>query len=58
MTFEREKNHRDVLEALGEHKCDTGMSVENVREVVYISTLKGRFKLLQTKSLLGVWCVW
>ncbi len=25
---------RDVLEALGDYKCDSGMSVENVLEVV------------------------
>ena len=27
---EREKNQRDALEALGEYKYDTGMSVEDV----------------------------
>jgi len=29
-TLEREQNEPDVLEALGEYKCDAGMSVENV----------------------------
>jgi hypothetical protein len=29
-TLEREQNERDVLEALGDYKYDTGMSVENV----------------------------
>ena len=32
-----------VLEALGDYKCDAGMSVENVPAVVNITTLKGRF---------------
>ena len=32
-TLEREQNERDVLEALGEYKCDAGMSVENVPAV-------------------------
>jgi hypothetical protein len=36
---------RQVL--LGEHKCDAGMSVEDVPAIVSIKTLKGRtdFKL-------------
>jgi len=42
-TLEREQNDRDVLEALGEYKCDAGMSVENVPAVININTLKGRF---------------
>jgi hypothetical protein len=42
-TLEREQNERDVREALGEYKCDGGMSVENVTAVVNIKTLKGRF---------------
>ena len=41
--LERQQNELDVLEALGEHKCDTGMSVENVPAVVNIKTLKVRF---------------
>ena len=28
--LEREQNERDVLEALGDYKCDARMSVENV----------------------------
>ena len=28
--LEREQDERDVLEALGEYKCDAGMSVEDV----------------------------
>ena len=43
LTLEREQNERDVLEALGEYKCDAGMSVENVAAVVNIKTLKRRF---------------
>ncbi len=31
------------LEGLGDYKCDTGMSVENVLAVVDIKTLEGRF---------------
>ncbi len=31
------------LEGLGDYKCDTGMSVENVPVVVHIKTLEGRF---------------
>ena len=42
-TLEREQNEHDVLEALGEYKCDAGMSVENVPAVVNIKTMKGRF---------------
>ena len=38
-TLEREQNERDVLEALGEYKCDSGMSVENVLAVVKTKTL-------------------
>ena len=41
--LEREQNVRDVLEALGDYKCDAGMSVENVSAVVNIKTLMGRF---------------
>ena len=37
------QNERDVLEALGEYKCDVGISVENVIVMVNIKTLKGRF---------------
>ncbi len=33
----------DVLEALGDYKCDAGMSVKNVPAVLNIKTLKGRF---------------
>ena len=40
--LEREQNERDSLEELGEYKCDTGMSVENVPAIVNIKTLKGR----------------
>jgi hypothetical protein len=29
-SLEREQNERDVLEALGDYKCDAGMPVENV----------------------------
>jgi hypothetical protein len=43
LTLEREPNERDVLEALGEYKCDTGMSVENVSVVIHMKTLEGRF---------------
>jgi hypothetical protein len=32
--LEREQNESDVLEALGDHKCDIGMSVENVPAVL------------------------
>ena len=33
-TLEREQNVRDVLEAMGDYKCDAGMSVENVPAVL------------------------
>ena len=33
-TLERKQNECDVLETLGEYKCDTGMCVENVHAVV------------------------
>ncbi len=39
--LEREQNKRDVLDALGEHKCDVGMSVEDVSVIVNIKTMKG-----------------
>jgi hypothetical protein len=56
--LEREQNVRDVLEALGEYKCDAGMSVETVPAVVNIKTLKGNLLLLQKSSpLRGRW-VW
>ena len=42
-SLEREQNESDVLEALGDYKCDAGMSVENVPAVLNIKTLKGRF---------------
>ena len=47
-SLERQKNERDVLEALthtlDDYKCDvTEISVENVYVVVNIRTLKGRF---------------
>jgi hypothetical protein len=41
--LERKRNWHDVLEALGDYKCDAGMSFENVPVVVDIKTLKGRF---------------
>jgi hypothetical protein len=40
--LERERNERDVLDALGEYKCDTGMSVEDVPAVVNKKTQKGQ----------------
>jgi hypothetical protein len=40
--LERELNEGDVLDALGEYKCDAGMSVEDVAVIVNIKTLKGR----------------
>ena len=42
-SLEREQNERDVLEALGDYKCDAGMSFENVPVVVDIKTIKARF---------------
>jgi hypothetical protein len=39
--LEREQNELDVLEALGEYKCDSGMFVEDVNAIVNITTLKG-----------------
>ena len=53
--LDREENERDVLEGLGDYKCDTGMSVEDVSAVVYIKTLKGRF--IAQKFSTG-WTVW
>jgi hypothetical protein len=53
-TLEREQNERDVLEALGEYKCDAGMSVENVPAVVNIKTLKTRFIEQQFSTALAV----
>jgi hypothetical protein len=50
-TLEREQNERDVLEALGDYKCDAGMSVENVPAVVKI-TLNRRF-VAHTKTEQG-----
>ena len=38
--LERNLNEGDVLDVLGEYKCDSGMSVEDV--IVNIKTLKGR----------------
>jgi len=47
-----------LLEALGEYKCDTGMSVENVPAIVNIKTLKERFvataHLFSTGWVVGV----
>jgi hypothetical protein len=40
-TLEREQNERDVLETLGEYKCDGGMCVENVSMVVNIKHCTG-----------------
>ena len=40
--LDRKQNERAILEALGEYKCDAGMSVEDVPAVVNIKTLKGR----------------
>ncbi len=45
--LEREQNERDVLDALGEYKCDAGMSVEDVPAIVNIKTLKGRLIALK-----------
>jgi hypothetical protein len=40
--LEREQNQCDVFDALGEYKCDSGMSVEDVSTIVNIKKLKGR----------------
>ena len=40
--LERKQNEHDVLEVLGEYKCNSGMSVENVSVVGNIKTLNGR----------------
>ncbi len=55
--LEREQNERDVLEALGDYKCDAGMSVENVPAVVNIKTLKGLLLAhkFSTGWSVGVW---
>ncbi len=53
--LDREENERDVLEGLGDYKCDAGMSVEDVSAVVYIKTLKERF--IAQKFSTG-WTVW
>ncbi len=58
LTLEREQDERDVLEALDEYKCDTGMPVENVSGVVNIKTLNGQDDLFHTSSLLGSQWVW
>ena len=44
--LEREQNERDVLEALGDYKCDAGMSVENLPAVDNMKTLKGRSTMI------------
>ena len=41
--LESEQNEHDVLEALGEYKCDAGMPVEDVPAIVSRKTLKGRW---------------
>ena len=52
-SLEREQNERDVLEALGDYKCDAGMPVENMPAVVDIQTLKGRFYCTQVLYWVG-----
>ena len=48
-------SERDFLEALGDHKCDAGMSVENVSAVFNIKTLKRPFIAhIGTQALYGV----
>ena len=37
---EREQNECDVLDALGEYKCDSGMSLVDVSVTFNIKTLK------------------
>jgi hypothetical protein len=56
--LQREQNKRDVLEALGQVKCDVGMSVEDVPAIVNLKTLKGRLIALHTRSILGGRWVW
>ena len=41
--LEKEQNDLDFLEALGDYKCDAGMSVEYVPAVVHCKTLKAIF---------------
>ena len=53
VTLETEENEHDVLETLGDYKCDTEMSVENVSEVVNTKTLKGRFYCTQVLYWMG-----
>ena len=48
--LEREQNEHDVLDALGDYKCDAWMSVENVPAVVDIKTLKYNTRPLITPA--------
>jgi hypothetical protein len=54
--IKREQNERDVLVALGEYKCDAGMSVEDISAIVNIKKLNGR--LIAQSSILGGRWVW
>ena len=54
---EREQNERDVLDAVGDYKCPTGMSAEDVPAVVTIKTLTGRLIAHKFSKLEGRW-VW
>ena len=49
--LEREQTELDVPEALGDYKCDAGISVENVPAVVDIKTLAGTIYFIQVLSL-------
>ena len=51
--LEREKDEHDVLEALGEYKCDAGMSVENVPAVVNIKNTEGTIYCTQVLYWVG-----
>ena len=53
--LEREQNERDVHDPLGEYKCDTGMSVEDVSVIVNLKTLKGQF-ISQVQYWVGGGC--
>jgi len=55
-TLKREQNERDVLEGMGDYKCDAGMSVENVPAVVKIKNTEGTIYCTQVLYWWGGGC--
>jgi len=52
-TLEREPNEREAFDAVGDYECPLGLSVEDVPELVKITTLKRRLLAHRFSTAVG-----